>query len=561
MQIGLNDRGCPILPAGRSSYRISWPEPILTPKAELIAQVLTGVEMPLTPGQLVRDRYRIVHFVGPGGMSANYEGLDTVLNVQCFLKEMVPYPGTSAEGLAQLREQFQQEARLLAELRHPNLPRVTDHFDDHGNVYLVMDFVQGQRLDQIIARGGRLSEDRILEWARQLMEALAYCHSQGVIHRDVKPQNVIITSQGQAILVDFGLAKLVDPDNPGTRTVMRGLGTPEYAPPEQYDTKRGHTDPRTDIYSLGATLYHGLVGMPPPALSERVVNPASLIPIRQRVAGVSRSIDRSVMKAMSLQPSRRFQSIAEMHKAMLGSPLPKDAVAGTPPPNADAAPSTSSMRTTILLPWVGGARRLRLDYRLGAAIVIVLASIIMLVSSLGSRISAGDFLGLVTTATPTVATAPPRTDTPIPTPAPTVEPTLTATSPPATRTPGQPSDYPIRTQGSFPPSLPQPSATPSLTPTQTYTPSPFPTSTPTVAPTNTPQPSGGDRPRPRSTRAPTATNTPTQRPTDIPTATHTPEPTTQPTRTPEPTRPTHTVEPTRLTLTPEPTQPTLTLAP
>ena len=503
--------------------------------------------MSLTPGQVIRDRYRVVRLLGPGGMSANYEAVDTVLNVRCFLKEMVPYPGTFGDGLAQLREQFQQEARLLAELRHANLPRVTDHFDDDGNVYLVMDFIQGQRLDQIIAHGEQISEEQVLEWTQQLMEALAYCHAQGVIHRDVKPQNVIITSQGQAILVDFGLAKLVDPDNPRTRTVMRGLGTPEYAPPEQYDTKRGYTDPRTDIYSLGATLYHALVGEPPPALSERVVNPASLIPMRRRIASVSRAVDRSVMKAMSLQPSRRFQSIEEMHKAMFGSSLPKEAVTSITPPKAAMVLSTTSPKTTILLPWIGGAKGLRVDYRLGAAVVVVsLVSLVMLVSSLGSRISAGGLLAFTATTTPTVVTAtpspsalpsstappsttPPSTHTPTSTPTPTAEPSFTATPTAAAPTPRPLANHPIRTQESFDPPLPRPSATPSPTPTQTYV--PLLTSTPTVTPTDTPQPPRPRRPNPTrtSTPAPTVTNTATrQPPTDIPTATPTERPTISP---------------------------------
>lgn len=498
--------------------------------------------MSLTPGQIIQDRYRVVRLLGPGGMSANYEAVDTVLNVRCFLKEMVPYPGTFGDGLAQLREQFQQEARLLAELRHPNLPRVTNHFDDDGNVYLVMDFIQGQRLDQIIGSGEQISEDRVLEWTRQLMEALAYCHAQGVIHRDVKPQNVIITSQGQAILVDFGLAKLVDPDNPRTRTVMRGLGTPEYAPPEQYDTKQGYTDPRTDVYSLGATLYHALVGEPPPALSERVVDPASLIPMRRHKADISRAIDRAVMKAMSLQPARRFQSIAEMHQALFGSPLRKETVASAAPSKADVVLSTVSPKTTILLPWIGGAKGLRIDYRLGATVVVLsLVSLVMLISSLGSRISADDLLAFTTTTTPTVvittlspsalpsSTAPPSTRTPTATPTPTTEPSFTAT--PATVTARFPVSYPIQTQENFDPSRPQPSATSSPTPTQTSVPIPTytPTPTPTIAPTNTPQPPRPNRPRPTYTSEPTLpppptrqTPTPTEEPTKSPIATDTP---------------------------------------
>jgi serine/threonine protein kinase len=534
--------------------------------------------MSLTPGQIIQDRYRVVRLLGPGGMSANYEAVDTVLNVRCFLKEMVPYPGTFGDGLAQLREQFQQEARLLAELRHPNLPRVTDHFDDDGNVYLVMDFIQGQRLDQIIAHGEQISDDKVLEWTRQLMEALAYCHTQGVIHRDVKPQNVIITSQGQAILVDFGLAKLVDPDNPRTRTVMRGLGTPEYAPPEQYDTKQGYTDPRTDVYSLGATLYHALVGEPPPALSERVVNPASLIPIRQRKADVSRAIDRAVMKAMSLQPSRRFQSIAEMHQALFGSPLPKETVASVSPSKADVVLSTVSPKTTILLPWIGGAKGLRVDYRLGATVVVLsLVSLVLFISSLGSRINADGLLVFATTTTPTVviatptptatpsSTAPPPTYTPTSTPTPTAtpspsaEPSFAAT--PATVMPMWPANYLMQTQESFDPYQTRPSATSSLTPTQTSVPIPTFTPTPTVTPTNTPQPPRPNRPRPTQTSVPTVPpptrHTPTEEPTENPPVTDTP--TTRPTPNPETSNVSTLLH--TLVLPPTPVSPSLTLEP
>ncbi|MDY7077739.1 MAG: serine/threonine-protein kinase [Chloroflexota bacterium] len=194
----------------------------------------------LTPGQVIHGRYQIIVLLRQGGMGAVYEAMDTTLNIHCALKEMMPYPGTLGTETPQLREQFQQEAQLLAELRHSNLPRVTDHFEEGGKAYLVMDFIHGTRLDEVIAQRGGLPEDTVLDWARQLMDALAYCHEQDVIHRDVKPQNVVITVQGQAILVDFGLAKLVDHDDPRTRTVMRGMGTPEYAPPEQYNAREGY---------------------------------------------------------------------------------------------------------------------------------------------------------------------------------------------------------------------------------------------------------------------------------------------------------------------------------
>ena len=219
--------------------------------------------MPLSTGQVLQQRYRVVSALGRGGMGAVYRGWDMRLDVSVAIKEMTPQPGLDVHTLAKLRQQFQQEATVLARLKHPHLVRVTDFFEELGNAYLVMDFVEGESLAERISQRGPLPEAEVLTWTKQLLDAVAYCHSQGIIHRDIKPQNVVIRSDGQAVLVDFGLVKLWDPGDPRTKTVMRGLGTPEYAPPEQYEADTGHTDPRSDIYSVGATLYHALVGQAP----------------------------------------------------------------------------------------------------------------------------------------------------------------------------------------------------------------------------------------------------------------------------------------------------------
>ena len=163
-----------------------------------------------------------------------------------------------------LNQQFQQEAQILARLKHPHLVRVSDYFIEQGIAYLVMDFIQGHSLAEHIRHTGPLPEEQVVTWGGQLLDALAYCHAKGIIHRDVKPQNVIIQSNGEAMLVDFGLVKLWDPDDPRTKTAMHGMGTPEYAPPEQYGIAGGHTDARSDIYSVGATLYHALAGASAP---------------------------------------------------------------------------------------------------------------------------------------------------------------------------------------------------------------------------------------------------------------------------------------------------------
>jgi len=274
--------------------------------------------MPLETGQVVEDRYRLVRLLGQGGMGAVYRAWDTRLNRPVALKEMIPQPGLDAPLLGQLRQQFEQEAQILATLTHPSLVRVTDYFTWGDNVYLVMDFVEGESLADLIYRDGAQPETQVLTWADQLLDALAYCHSKGVLHRDIKPQNIIITPEGRALLVDFGLVKLWDPQDPQTRTVMRGAGTPEYAPPEQYDLGAGHTDPRSDIYSVGATLYQALTGQVPPTATQRMASPSSFVSPRHINADVSPSTEAAVLKALEIAMDHRFQSADEMAQALPG---------------------------------------------------------------------------------------------------------------------------------------------------------------------------------------------------------------------------------------------------
>ena len=272
--------------------------------------------MGLTTGEMLQSRYRIVSLLGQGGMGAVYRAWDTRLNVPVALKEMTPQPGLDPHTLAQLRRQFRHEAQTLARLNHPHLVDVTDFFEEGGNAYLVMRFIEGESLAALIEREGALPEKQVLIWAGQLLDALAYCHSQGVIHRDVSPQNVIIRPDGQAVLVDFGLVKLWDPHDPHTKTAMRGMGKPEYAPPEQYDIEMGHTDARSDIYGLGATLYHALTGQAPPTATFRMADPEQFVPPRAVVPGVSGRTEAAVLKALELARSQRFQSAAEMAQAL-----------------------------------------------------------------------------------------------------------------------------------------------------------------------------------------------------------------------------------------------------
>jgi len=324
--------------------------------------------MALDPGQLLQERYRIVALLGEGGMGAVYRAWDTRLNVAVALKEMRPQPGLDPATLAGLRDQFRREATILARLSHPNLVRVTDFFEDGSNAYLVMDFVLGESLADKLVREGAQSETQVIAWGQQLLDALAYCHAEGIIHRDIKPQNVIIHATGKAVLVDFGLVKLWNPNDPRTQTIMRGMGTPEYAPPEQYDTHSGHTDARSDLYSLGATLYHALTGQAPATATQRMAMPGAFKSLRTINAQVSPSMEAVISRAMELQLDRRFPSAAAMTDALVSQraaqPFPATVPAearpvyqpvGTPPPPSVASgysslPPAASMPAALATP-------------------------------------------------------------------------------------------------------------------------------------------------------------------------------------------------------------------
>ena len=362
--------------------------------------------MTLAVSQVLQNRYRIVSLLGQGGMGAVYRAWDMRLDVPVALKEMVPQPGLDSHTLEQLRRQFHQEATLLARMDHPHLVRVTDFFEESGNVYLVMDFIEGESLADRIEREGALPEQQVVAWALQLLDALEYCHSQRVIHRDIKPQNIIICPNGRVELVDFGLVKLWDPSDPKTQTAMRGMGTPAYAPPEQYGVNPGHTDSRSDLYSLGATLYHALTGEPPATAGDRMANPESFMPIGRFTSRVSAQTEAAVMQAMELPLSRRFSSAKEMAKALRGEskvPAPIKAQARSATAKAAASPVRLRMPKWG---WLAGG--------LAALIVVLVVSTVILALALGGggKAVVAWFQGR-DLQTPGASTAPPG---PVPTP-------------------------------------------------------------------------------------------------------------------------------------------------
>ncbi len=266
--------------------------------------------MPLSPGQILNNRYRIVKLLKQGGFGAVYRAWD--INMECprALKENLD---TSPEA----QRQFKSEARILGDLHHPNLPRVIDHFVIPGQgQYLVMDFVEGDDLSQMLKQtGGPLEINRAMEWIGQICDALEYLHSRNppVIHRDIKPANIKIRPGGKAMLVDFGIAKVYS-QNVNTNTGARAV-TPGYSPPEQYG--QGSTDAQSDIYAVGATLYHLLTGSPPPHsvdLMARIVQPPK--PVIDLNPAVPPHVSAAIQRAMQLQKTSRFYSITEFKAAM-----------------------------------------------------------------------------------------------------------------------------------------------------------------------------------------------------------------------------------------------------
>jgi Tol biopolymer transport system component/predicted Ser/Thr protein kinase len=373
----------------------------------------------LGTGSILKDRYRIEGQLGQGGMGAVYLAYDMTLQIQVAVKENL-----NVDPIAE--RQFRREASLLATLRHQNLPRVTDHFILDGRQYLVMDYIEGEDLEDRCERQPPTVEE-VLSWANTICNALIYLHSRQppVIHRDIKPANIKLQPDGNLMLVDFGIAKIFDKTQ--TATGARGL-TPGFSPPEQYGGS--HTDHRSDQYSLAASLYTMLTKQRPVDSIERMFNNKPLTSLQELNPLVPPHVDAAVSKALSIKPDDRFPDIAHFRSALRG-----EAPAVTVH-QAEALPAAPTEKNK--LPWIILA---------GLAIFggITIVGIFLLTGGLKS-------IGLAKEPSPTIpvvvqvptntpiATSSP-TSTPIPTntatetPPPTTTPTETATPLPPTPIP------------------------------------------------------------------------------------------------------------------------------
>lgn len=293
-------------------------------------------------GQVLLDRYDVVGEIGRGGFGAVYLAEDRRLaGRRCALKAIRVPDGLPPSEADALRAAVSREAELLAQLDHPALPGVSDHFELDGVSFLVMDYVPGDDLAAIVnearARDRHLEEVRVVGWARELCAALQYLHHRQprIIHRDVKPSNVKLTPDGQVRLVDFGLAIPIGDDGGATLTIRAGGGSRAYQPLEQFGDSGG-IDPRADIFALGATLYHLLCGVPPVDARTRFLSPGSLVRPRELRPDLSPGVEEAILLALALHPDERPRDIRELRHRLVASatasePVPEPATALQPP--------------------------------------------------------------------------------------------------------------------------------------------------------------------------------------------------------------------------------------
>lgn len=269
-------------------------------------------------GTVINGKYRLEAILGRGGMGAVYLATHLGLGQPVALKEMDGDFFDPQQQDAALR-QFRQEAQILHELRHPRLPRVHDFFILDDDWYLVMDYIRGRPLSKVLEVDHPLSEEHVLKWAGDLCDVLEYLHgyTPAIVFRDLKPSNIILDVDGEIRLIDFGISKLFQPGlQESTRTYARHSGTPGFAAPEQYEKS---TDPRSDIYSLGATLYALLAGRAPVESLLVVAGVVPLEPLGKLRPDVGPRLLHSIEQMMQLHPEERPQSIAQVRDLLAGN--------------------------------------------------------------------------------------------------------------------------------------------------------------------------------------------------------------------------------------------------
>ena len=296
----------------------------------------------LQPGTLINQRYQIIRQVGQGGFGFVYEAFDTRLAKTVALKQ-------TRFTDAQRKQALEHEAQLLAQLKHAGLPPVTDHFSDADGQFLVMEFIPGDDLaTKLQQRGGPFPLAQVLQWADQLLEILAYLHNHQppVCHYDIKPGNLKLTPDGSLMLLDFGLAKSSD---------SRASGYSDgYSPIEQ--VAGIGTDARSDLYAVGATLYHLLVGMPPPNAPTRSIavhqngKPDPLRPPHSANPAIPLAVSAALVQALAIRPADRLASATVLRAMLRDTSLPSIISTPVMPVMPVGTPSVKSKPPTIVMP-------------------------------------------------------------------------------------------------------------------------------------------------------------------------------------------------------------------
>jgi len=261
---------------------------------------------------ILAGRYKIEKLLGEGGMGAVYLAKDLKFQEKYWAVKEFLNPFQEIERREKAAIHFKEEANLLASLNHPCLPVVSDHFKENDNHYMVMEYIKGSSLVEI-DKVPDIAE--ILDWGLKLCEVLDYLHTrepQPVIYRDLKPENIMVTDTGDIKLIDFGISKNFDEDT-RTATAIRGILSSGYAPPEQYTAG---TDFRSDIYSLGATLY-ALIGFEmPPDARQRVIKGTAVKPLSLLNEEVTLRLEEVILKAMEVKKEDRYQTAKEMREEL-----------------------------------------------------------------------------------------------------------------------------------------------------------------------------------------------------------------------------------------------------
>lgn len=251
--------------------------------------------------EIIDSKYEILKLLNTGGMnSAIYLALDKKLNRQWAIKKV-------RKSSSQTTSMLMAEASIMKNLDHPMLPRIVGIEEDPKFFYIIMDFVQGENLKTVVTSSGPQAQDTVVSWGIKLCDVLTYLHGKGIVYRDMKPANIMLSPDGNIKLIDFGIAREYK-ENASEDTTA--LGTEGYAAPEQYEGK-GQTDARTDVYGMGITLFQLLTGVNPSSYQENIFS------IRLQNPNLSSGLDKIILKCTNKDPKKRYQSTEELKKALL----------------------------------------------------------------------------------------------------------------------------------------------------------------------------------------------------------------------------------------------------